>query len=221
MDRKKILSALIALVLPVALYSMLFWPFNTAPVKSLRINYLTGGISFLISSVQLAITLFVFIKLRKLSVKKTGLFSFRAGNLLNIISGILLVEVVYILVNICLFLIKGSDMQDNQMAIRLDAPVWVLAVMMLGVGYCEEFFFRVYMPMSMEEYIGRLAAMLISAVLFALGHLYEGLLAVIIIFFIGLIFNFIYCRYRNIHVNAIVHALFNVIAVILGAYRNV
>ncbi len=90
--------------------------------------------------------------------------------------------------------------------------------MMLGIGYCEEFFFRIYLVETMRTVFGKKAAIIISAVFFALGHLYQGTLAVFVIFFLGLGFQWIYSRYRSIHVNAITHAMFDVISVLLKGF---
>jgi len=114
-----------------------------------------------------------------------------------------------------LLLTTGSAEDPAIITLELKAPLWMLALMMLGVGYCEEFFFRVYLVDTLKTVLGKKAAIIISAVFFALGHMYQGYLAVIIIFFIALGFQWIYCRYKSIHVNAVTHAMFDVISVLL------
>jgi len=217
MNRKSFLSILIYLILPLVLYTALFWPFDQQPGRSLLLQTKNAITGIIIVIVQLGITIFTYKKLNGFTLAQAGLFSFETRTLLQIASGLVMIAGIFILGNIAFSLIYGIGNTPQSIQIQLDMPIWLLAVMMLGVGYCEEFFFRVYIPLSMEVYIGRKAAVLISAVLFAAGHLYEGLPAAILIFFLGLGFQFIYYKYRNIHANAVIHALFNVISVLLQA----
>ena len=122
---------------------------------------------------------------------------------------------IYLAGCIIISFISGIEDVQDTLSVKLEAPIWLLALMMLAVGYSEELFFRFYLVETLGQVLGNKAAVLVSALLFALGHLYQGYLAVIVIFFIGLGFQWVYFRYRSIHVNAIVHALFDVISVLV------
>ena len=214
MDKKKIFHILISTLLPAALYILLFQPYRHGRVTELTI-YNTGALKAIgIAVLQLGITVLTAAKINDIPLADSGLFSFRVKNLVHIVLGSVFMALIYLGSCIILSFIFGIEGIQDALSVRLEAPIWLLAVMMLAVGYCEEFFFRFYLVESIGSVLGKKAAILISAVFFALGHLYQGYLAVIIIFFLGLSFQWIYSKYKSIHVNGIVHALFDVISVL-------
>ena len=215
MISKKAVNFLKAVVLPVALYLILFNPLFGKQDQNINIKVGSALLSILISSAQLAVTIFLMVKFHKISLADTGLFTFKAKTLLKLIPSMLIVWCIYFAGLLAMLLITGSAEDPAIITIELHAPVWLLCLMMLFIGYCEEFFFRIYLVETIETELGKKAAILISALLFALGHLYQGFLAVSIIFFIGLGFQWIYERYRSLHVNAITHAVFDVISVMV------
>ena len=215
MDKKKAVNILFSTLLPLVLYAVLFQPFGHTRITELTIHT-TGALKAMgIAVLQLGIIIFAAVKLNGLSLDGTGLFSFKAKSLLHIILSLFFIALIYLASCIIISFISGVEDVQDTLSVKLEAPVWLLALMMLAVGYSEEFFFRFYMVDTIGQVLGNKAAVLISAAFFALGHLYQGYLAVIVIFFIGLGFQWIYSRYRSIHVNAIVHALFDVISVLV------
>lgn len=83
-------------------------------------------------------------------------------------------------------------------------------LMFLLTGYTEELYFRSYLLTYQTHHrIPMAPALLISAFLFALGHLYQGMMAAVSIFVIGLILGLWYFALKNIHLLAISHTLFN------------
>ena len=217
MISKKAVNFLKAVVLPIALYLILFNPLFGDQDQNINIKVGSALLSILISSAQLAVTIFLMVKFHKLPLADTGLFSFKARTLLKLIPSLLIVWFIYFAGLLAMLLITGSAEDPAIITIELHAPVWLLCLMMLFIGYCEEFFFRIYLVETIATELGKKAAILISALLFALGHMYQGFLAVSIIFFIGLGFQWIYARYRSLHVNAITHAVFDVISVMIKA----
>ena len=215
MNKKKVLSILFSTLLPLVLYLVLFQPFGHGRVTELTIHSMGALKATAIAVLQLCTTISAAVLLNRLSLADTGLFSFSAKSLAHIILGFLFIALIYIASCIVLSLISGVEEIQNTLSVKLEAPVWLMAVMMLSVGYCEEFFFRFYLVETMGSVLGEKAAILISAVLFALGHLYQGYLAVIIIFLLGLSFQGLYSKFKSIHVNGIVHALFDVISVLV------
>ena len=217
MISKKAVNFLKAVVLPIVLYLILFNPLFGNQDQNINIKVGSALLSILISSAQLAVTIFLMVKFHKLPLADTGLFSFKARTLLKLIPSLLIVWFIYFAGLLAMLLITGSAEDPAIITIELHAPVWLLCLMMLFIGYCEEFFFRIYLVETIATELGKKAAILISALLFALGHMYQGFLAVSIIFFIGLGFQWIYARYRSLHVNAITHAVFDVISVMIKA----
>ena len=217
MISKKAVNFLKAVVLPIALYLILFNPLFGDQDQNINIKVGSALLSIGISLAQLAVTIFLMVKFHKITLADTGLFTFKAKTLLKLIPSLLIVWCIYFAGLLAMLLITGSADDPAIITIELHAPVWLLCLMMLCIGYCEEFFFRIYLVETIATELGKKAAILISALLFALGHLYQGFLAVSIIFFIGLGFQWIYARYRSLHVNAITHAVFDVISVMVKA----
>ena len=214
MDKKKALHILFSTLLPLALYLVLFQPFGHGRVTELTIHTMGASKAIAIALLQLAATIFAALLFNHISLSDTGLFSFNFKSLAHIVLGSVFIALIYLGSCIILSFVFGVEGIQDTMSVKLEAPVWLLAVMMLAVGYCEEFFFRFYLVESIGSVLGKKVAILISAVFFALGHLYQGYLAVIIIFFLGLSFQWLYSKYKSIHVNGIVHALFDVISVL-------
>lgn len=215
MDKKKVLNILFSTLLPLVLYAVLFQPFGHARISELTIHTMGALKAVGIAVLQLGIIIFAAVKLNDLSLDSTGLFSFKAKNLVHIVLSLFFIALIYLAGCIIISFISGIEDVQDTLSVKLEAPIWLLALMMLAVGYSEELFFRFYLVETLGQVLGNKAAILVSALLFALGHLYQGYLAVIVIFFIGLGFQWVYSRYRSIHVNAIVHALFDVISVLV------
>ena len=212
MDKKKFLDISLSVGLPIVLYAILFTP-NLTPVHELTITTSGAVKTVLIEVFQIAIILAALIFGTKIKLADTGLYSFKIYDLLKVIFGLMTILIVFFAFN----LIFACFGQQNDLKVKLQTSYLALAAMMLSVGYCEEFFFRVYAFESFRKYIdGRISA-IISALLFCCGHFYEGFAAVIIIFFMGLVFQYLYKKYRSIHVLAIVHALFNVISTVISS----
>ncbi len=215
MISEKAVRVLKSLVLPLLLYLILFNPFFSEQDQHIKITMSSAFLSLGIALSQLALFIFMMVKVSRLPLADTGLFSFSYKTMLKLIPSMLIIWGIYFAGILMLLLTTGSAEDPAIITLELKAPLWMLALMMLGVGYCEEFFFRVYLVDTLKTVLGKKAAIIISAVFFALGHMYQGYLAVIIIFFIALGFQWIYCRYKNIHVNAVTHAMFDVISVLL------
>lgn len=83
-------------------------------------------------------------------------------------------------------------------------------LMFLLTGYTEELYFRSYLLTYLSRCRVPMApALLVSAFLFASGHLYQGVTATVSIFVIGLVLGLWYYALKNIHLLAVSHALFN------------
>ncbi len=218
MISERVIKFLKSVILPLALYLLLFNPLFSEQDQHITITMSSAFLSLGIALCQLALFIFVMAKVNRLSLADTGLFSFSYKTMLKLIPSMLIIWGIYFAGILMLLLATGSAEDPAIITLVLDAPLWMLALMMLGIGYCEEFFFRIYLVETMGTVFGKKVAIIISAVFFALGHLYQGSLAVYVIFFLGLGFQWIYSRYRSIHVNAITHAMFDVISVLLKGF---
>jgi membrane protease YdiL (CAAX protease family) len=87
----------------------------------------------------------------------------------------------------------------------------------LTAGYREELYFRAYLLGRFEQAgVPRAGGVAVSTALFALGHLYEGILGVALALVLGLFFSLVYLRSRSLHVPAVAHGLFNAAVLALG-----
>jgi membrane protease YdiL (CAAX protease family) len=97
------------------------------------------------------------------------------------------------------------------------AAVLVMILSSLSTGYLEETYFRFYLFKRLAEGgIGLTKAALISSLLFALCHTYEGPLGALNAFLAGLLLFFIFARRRNLHGIAWAHGGYNIFVYIMA-----
>lgn len=91
------------------------------------------------------------------------------------------------------------------------------AFSLLSVGYMEELFFRSY-AISRLERLGLSSglAILVSAVLFALGHVYQGVRGVLFALLAGLLLGYLFGRIRRIHPLALGHGVYNYLGLLFS-----
>lgn len=97
----------------------------------------------------------------------------------------------------------------------------LIGVSSLLTGYREELFYRSALYMALKRIgIEPIGASAISGVIFASGHLYQGLVAFAGTFVMALLLTWIFERRRNIHVIAIGHAIYNFIILIVSVLNS-
>jgi uncharacterized protein len=91
----------------------------------------------------------------------------------------------------------------------------LVLVSTLAIGYREEIFYRAYVADRADE-IGTnpRIALAGAALLFAAGHLYQGLAGFIVSLAIGLLLAEVYVRTRSLHGIAIAHGLYNFVVLV-------
>ncbi|MFP4536455.1 MAG: CPBP family intramembrane glutamic endopeptidase [Spirochaetaceae bacterium] len=81
---------------------------------------------------------------------------------------------------------------------------------LLSVGYTEELFFRSYAVTRLAQLgLSPPMAIFVSAILFSLGHAYQGFQGLLFAFLAGLALGYLYQRIRGVHPLAIGHAAYN------------
>ncbi len=206
------------------LFALLFLPGYLAQqnVNDPRLfESLSFHLSFWIMAIpQILIVLYV-LEVQKLR----GLppFGLRTVDVRSIGGGFLgFLGVPFILLPIgALFLLLPESLTDSllgEFRFRLSNPdmVPIVVATFLIVGYREELFFRSYLIGRLENaglpgYISLPA----STLLFALGHIYQGLSGFVVALVLGLYFGVLFRKTRNIHVVSIAHGLYNSAALIL------
>jgi len=97
--------------------------------------------------------------------------------------------------------------------------VWiVLVISCVSSAYLEESFFRFYLLSKKEEMgLGPYRATLVSTLLFSICHLYEGPWGFLNAALSGVVLSYIFLRFRSLHGISIAHALYNILAYVLGS----
>ncbi len=91
-----------------------------------------------------------------------------------------------------------------------ERAVWVL--LSLTAGFCEELLYRGFMPAYLDHIFPGMQlwlAIVIAAVLFGIGHLYQKLSGVLGTGLMGLVFGLLYLFTGSLILPMIVHALFD------------
>ena len=88
---------------------------------------------------------------------------------------------------------------------------------LLSVGYMEELFFRAYTIRRLQQLgLKPGVAVAISALLFSMGHLYQGVQGVLFAVLAGTLLGVLYLRYERVHPLAIGHGLYNYLGLLLS-----
>jgi membrane protease YdiL (CAAX protease family) len=97
------------------------------------------------------------------------------------------------------------------------AALLVMVLSCLSTGYLEESYFRLYLFTRFTEGgIGPVKGMIVSSILFALCHVYEGPLGALNAFLAGLLLFFIFTKRKTIHGLAWAHGAYNVFVYVMA-----
>ena len=93
-----------------------------------------------------------------------------------------------------------------------------LIFMWISAAFGEELLFRAFAFVQLRKMFGnnKIMLVLLSAILFSLPHLYQGISGLILTFLFGIAFGLIYIRYNNIWINIIVHGLIDTVFMTLA-----
>jgi membrane protease YdiL (CAAX protease family) len=88
----------------------------------------------------------------------------------------------------------------------------------LGTGFLEESFFRFYLFNKLDNrFTGERARLLLSTVLFALCHIYEGPWGVLNAAMAGCFLSILFLKYRSLYGIAAAHGFYNILVYATGA----
>ena len=94
---------------------------------------------------------------------------------------------------------------------RLELYLWFLTATTAGI--CEEIIFRGYLQKQFSAWTGNIAAgMVISAIIFGAGHLYQGWKSAIVIGIYGLLFSILAENQKSLRPGMISHAWNDIVA---------
>ncbi len=92
--------------------------------------------------------------------------------------------------------------------------------MWISAAVGEELLFRGFAFSQLKKWFGKnqLVIVLLSAVMFSLPHLYQGISGLVMTFLFGLAFGLIYLKFKNIWINIIIHGLIDTVFLTLSYY---
>ncbi len=135
--------------------------------------------------------------------------------------------VILVLLYLTLAAVIATATGLQQLGIEVSAPTGggfrltrpellpLVAITSLLTGYREELFFRAYMlPRLRQAGVAFPGAVLVSTALFAVGHLYQGLLGLAFAAVIGVILALAFRRRRSVHPIGLAHAGYNFLTLV-------
>lgn len=134
------------------------------------------------------------------------------SDLIAALVGLVTVWAVVGTVSLLAALIAGGEPIEPTVAWRFERYdlVPLVLVSTLAIGYREEIFYRAYIAdRASEAGVDRRTALAAGAVLFAAGHLYQGVAGFVVALAIGLVLAEVYVRTRSLHGIAVAHGLYN------------
>jgi uncharacterized protein len=205
---------------PLILFAALFLPgylYQSAAGASLVFS--NGEMllqNLIVGAPQVLLILYVILTRGGADAHAFGLVRLRVSDLLKAIG--VFVGICFLSIPIALAgRLVSTDGFVAGISIQLRPVSLILLVLVcITTGYREELFFRSYLLSELAP-LGKIRAIAASTALFAIGHIYQGGLALLGTALIGVFLSLVFLRYRNAHVIALGHGLYNLAVVLIGA----
>ena len=194
---------------PLLLYLLLFFPalfVNNMAMASFFTSVATM-LQYIIISIPQILLILYFFYMKKWGFKDNFTFSPILKTILLII---LSTFVLFIISNLAALILMVTGVMPNGPKIE-SSKQFIPLYFLLSVitGYREELFFRAYLIKFFEKSASKTVLTIVISALFAICHISQGAKGVIISFISSAMLCFIFFRFKNIHINAISHALYN------------
>lgn len=168
--------------------------------------------------------LYMILSSRSSSISEYGLARLRFRSIpivMAILAGIVLISGPVALIGRALGGNSPGFVGTIQLNTNKLSNILLFALMCLVTGYREELFFRSFffvevVALGQKEYV----AIIVSTLLFSIGHLYEGIASFLGTAAIGIFLGWCFMKTRNIHLLAIAHAMYNFGIIILTSLVN-
>jgi membrane protease YdiL (CAAX protease family) len=179
-------------------------------------NAVPGYVSVLIS--ELLLVLYVRMGIRKRGVRLRDLVGGRWATPADVIKDIALGAALWALWTLLQnsHLLGGGTNAAQELLPQgiLESLVWI--PLALSAGFCEELAFRGYLQKQFQAIAGSTAlAVLFQAIVFGVGHLYEGIGAVTRITLFGVLFGLLAVWRKSLRPGMIAHAWSDIFGVII------
>jgi membrane protease YdiL (CAAX protease family) len=203
-------SRMRSLLEPLVLYLVLFFPALMTSTGEITVSFSSSRHLFRLSTYDLPALALVWFLLRN---EKTARALARPSPRDLLICGFSLVALIAIA-----SLLSALSSLFTPQSITLETPDnavgwFVLSLFCLGTGYLEESWFRLYMPLKLQNAgIVSGTAIALSTLLFALCHRYEGFWGILNAALAGAILSLFLWKKRSFHGIALAHSFYNVLA---------
>jgi len=167
-----------------------------------------SGTFVLVQFVYLIPVLTVF-AYRRISLRSLGFGKFEWSTL-GLGCGLLMGSYVLIMIHNGLLMVFGVETQGEeilQILAKLDSPVWLIIVGVIFAPIVEEIFFRGFLFQGFRQKYGWVRGGLLSATVFAIGHLDP--VSLIPTFILGVLLAYMYHRSNSVWPGIILHFLVN------------
>lgn len=194
----------------------------------LGINYLFKTIFKILLFISIPLMFFKIIKkvsfVEALNIQKLNIKQFKYGILFGVVS-FFAVLLAYVLLKEYINFESIIKELNTKSKITVSNFIFVGVYITLGNSFLEEFFFRGYIFMNLYENKKHITAYLLSSLLFALYHigifqtwfnLPLTILALVGLFSIGIIFNWLCTKSNNLVNSWIVHILADASIILIG-----
>jgi membrane protease YdiL (CAAX protease family) len=130
---------------------------------------------------------------------------------------------VVLAASLVLALLPAGSLARLSEGFRFRLEDWRLVPLALAfgilTGYREELFFRGYLITRFRDAsVPAAYAAGASCLLFALGHVYQGLAGFVTALLLGILFSVLFIRRRNLHPLAIAHGLYNTMVLVASLW---
>ncbi|MFP4442768.1 MAG: CPBP family intramembrane glutamic endopeptidase [Spirochaetia bacterium] len=169
----------------------------------------------------------IFLLLYILSIRKNtdweamGIKKFRLKDALMGIPGAVGIFIILSILSLILLILPAESQEQISGGFRWEFTNYgVIPLMVLSsfvTGYREELFFRSYLIHRFEQIkLPVWGAVILSGLLFSIGHFYQGWAGFLVSFSIGLYFGALFVYRRNLHFLAAAHGLYNIAVLLLS-----
>ena len=212
----------------VLLFLVFYLPGYLWPDQDIIQNLTSLGpymLQFSVMAVPQILLLLYVLRLRKDNWTSFGLLAPRPVDLLYalvIFAGIFALLLIMGLI-LALLPAGGEALFSQGFRWKLKDPRLMPVVLLfcLVTGYREELFFRSYLLTRFSQASLPVAAAIgMSTLLFASGHVYQGLAGFAVAAVQGLYFSILFIRLKNIHPLAIAHGLYNTTLLVVTLFAH-
>ncbi len=216
---------------PLLLYFVLFFPSiftNNNTIVTFFTSVSSLG-SYIIISIPQILLILYFFYIKKWDFKENSITKHFLKTVLLIIIYTILLLIISNTAALVLIMTGAMQAVSKINSIKQLIPLY-LAVSLI-TGYREELFFRSYLinffektannqNMLNHDRINKMALVMVISLMFSICHIAQGIGGIIISFLNSLLLCFIFFKHKNIHINALSHALYNFFVLLASIFAS-